>query len=324
MAVLRINESRLRQIKKRQWGEPRWGKDYLPAQLANPKEAPSGSHAVILSAEKLGGRSMHLMSMNESWVALLALYHPQVWDIHEQKVLFPQPCPHPLQGHKRAQGMNFPPFRGTVAVAERLGMLSRHKRCRVKLADGDTSQAWFPYIGDLLVFLEDAEGLYAVNLNIKDKEDSFRRVFPREGRACLDEDDDGVLNRHALEREYYADAGIPTRQVVGRHINEELRNNLFCIFQFHREKTSLSKVMKEGLWEFFSSHIGTTRRVCDLIQQAAGHLALDPYEVNTVFHQGVWNRKILVDLMRPVLTDRPLRPMQVDAVDVYRDWFRRG
>ena len=323
MAINRISEARLRLIKKRQWTLA-WGKDYVPAQWATPREAPNSSTATILCPKKVGGRPFHLMSQNEMWVALLVLYHPCVWDVHEQRVLFPQPIPHFLQGHPRAQGLNFLPFRGTVHVAERMGMLSKHPRCKVQLGEGEVGIAWFPYLSDLLVFLEDDEGPYAINLTVKDKPESFLELAYREGKQNRKGADIGVLNRHAMEAAYYADAGIPTRQVVGKILDDELRNNLYSLFQFHADETSFSEATCHTLWNFFAYHVGKPIKACDLVNQAATKMCLNLDEVKTVLMQGIWQRKIMVDLFRPVLMDRPLRSMSADPVDVYKDWFSRG
>ena len=323
MANARISEARLRLIKKRQWTLA-WGKDYVPAQWATPTEAPNCSSATILSPAKVGGRPFHLMSQNETWVALLVLYHPQVWDVHEQRVLFPQPTPHYLQGHPRAPGLNFPPFRGTVDVAERLGTLSKHPRCKVRISDEEVGTSWYPYLSDLLVFLEDDEGAYVVNLSVKDRSQSFEERTHSEGKPSRKGPDEGVMNRHALEAEYYADAGIPTRQVVGKGVDEELRNNLYSLFQFHAEETSVSESTCRALWNYFSSQVGRPIKARDLVTQAAEKLRLSESEVQTVLLQGIWKREIMVDLFRPVLMDRPLRRMSADPVDVYNNWFRRG
>lgn len=323
MATSRINEARLRLIKNRQWTLA-WGKDYVPAQWATPREAPGSSTATILCPKKVGGRPFHLMSHNETWVALLALYHPRVWDIHEQRVLFPQPVPHFLQGHTRAHGLNFRPFRGTVHVAERMGMLSKHPQCKVRLSDGEVGSAWFPYLSDLLVFLQDDEGPYAINLTVKDKEDHFRERVQYKGKPNRKGAVDfGVMNRHALEAEYYADAGIPTRQVVGKSIDEELRNNLYSLFQFHAEETSITEDTCQILWEFFAYHVGKPIKACDLVKQLAFKLNLNIDEVKTVLMQGIWQRKIMADLFRPVVMDRPLRRMSEDPISAYCDWFKR-
>lgn len=323
MAICKISEARLRLIKKRQWSDA-WGPDYVAAQWATPKEAPGLSTASILHPEKLGGRACHTLSQNETWVTLLALYHPDVWEIHEQRVLFPQPRPHPLQGHPKALGQKFEPFRGTLEVAQKMGTLSKHPKCRVTLDDRSVVYAPFLYLGDLLIFLMDDGGAYAVNLSVKDKLESFRRQGPRPGKPDIHKDHAGTVNRHALEKRYYEDAGIPTRQVVGREIDLDLRVNLIDLFLCHAESTAIPEAVKHQMWIFFASSIGLNKNACVLINAAANHFKFDPAEVRTVLMQGIWRRHIKVDLFKPLLMDRPLRPMVDDPLQSYKEWFQRG
>jgi hypothetical protein len=49
------------------------------AQIKNTKARPV----------KVEGREFHTLSEAEKFCALLALYHPDCWDVHEQFVLFP-------------------------------------------------------------------------------------------------------------------------------------------------------------------------------------------------------------------------------------------
>lgn len=322
MAIARISEARLRLIMKRQWKQA-WGQDYVPAIWATPREAPGLSTATILHPEKLGGRPFHTLSRNETWVSLLALYHPCVWDIHEQRALFPQPRPHFLYGHPLAGGEPFPPFRGTLSVAERMGILPRHPKCRVQVEGGCAEHAPFPYIGDLLVFLSDEDGPYLINLTVKDKMESFRRRGPRPGKPAAGDDEIHAVQRHALERTYYEDAGIPTRQVVGRAIDQELRANLHDLFLSHAEPVPLSRAVQATLYQYFQDHVGSTTRADLLVRNAAQQLGVDAIVIRNVLMQGVWSRQIRVDLFRPFLIDRPLRPETDDPIAVYRDWLAR-
>ncbi len=322
MAINRINEARLRLIQKRQLQDA-WGKDYIAAIWATPGEAPSISTPSILHPAKLGGRPMHTLSRPETWTALLALYHPKVWDVHEQRMLFPGPRPHFLDGHARTVGQTFQPFRGTLAVAQEMGRLSKHPKCRV----GEIgSQVWapFPYIGDLLLFTQDDVGPYVINWSVKDKEEDFRRRGPQSGKPRLDDDDPSALHRHALESTYYRDAGIPTRQVAGRNVDSTLRANLRRLFLSSAETVPLSPVVCSKLWLHFAQSVGCSTPAFKLIREAAQHLSVDVDVIKLVLEHGVWNRQIRVDLFAPVLLDRPLKPQRADPLDVYVDWFSRG
>lgn len=282
------------------------------------------STASVLRPQKLGGRPFHTLSQNETWVALLALYHPNVWDIHEQRVLLPMPSPHPLQGHPRALGKNFKPYRGTLEVAQKMGMLSKHPKCRVTLNDGSVAFAPFPYLGDLLLFMQDADGAFVVNHNIKDKRESFRRRGPKPGKPDTYTEHIGTVNRHALETCYYEDAGIPTRQVVGREIDLDLRINLNELFLSHAEHTGLSDTTAFGLLQMFRANVGSKKDAYIVIQEASETFKLNLSKVRTVLMQSIWHRQIQVDLFKPLLMDRPLKPMVDDPLQVYKDWFARG
>lgn len=71
--------ARVRRILQRQ-SKPAWGKAYVPSIRATPAEAPRCSRPTILRPAKLGLRDMHLLSNPEAAAAILALYHPSVWD----------------------------------------------------------------------------------------------------------------------------------------------------------------------------------------------------------------------------------------------------
>jgi len=80
-----VNLQRLNQILDRQ-EVPRSGANYLPATLATREEAPSKSRPKRIQSKQLG-REVHLMSTPELHAALLALFHPRLFDLNEQLML---------------------------------------------------------------------------------------------------------------------------------------------------------------------------------------------------------------------------------------------
>lgn len=322
LAAYKINEARLRLTQKRQLHDA-WGKDYQAAIWATPREAPGISTPTILHPSKLGGRPMHTLSRPETAAALLALYHPEVWDIHEQRMLYPGPRPHFLDGHPRTVGQAFRPLRGTLSVAEEMGVLSKHPKCRVKHGEGE---AWapFPYLGDLLLFIEDASGSFVVNWTVKDKREDFRRRGPTVGKPQTTDVDLQVIQRHALESTYYQDAGIRTQQVAGREIDSTLRSNLFRLFLSHSEPVPLSPAICWALCDHFNQTVGSTTPAYKLVLEAAQNLGVPTLVVKNVLEQGIWFCRIQVDLFEPVLLDRPLRRPSKDPLEVYGEWFARG
>jgi hypothetical protein len=88
--------ARLKQILKRQIPR-RFGPDYIPSTFATRNEAPSISIPSRLNSLKFG-RVIHTLSEQETHAVLLALIHPKVFEIHEQKMLSRFEDDHPMVG----------------------------------------------------------------------------------------------------------------------------------------------------------------------------------------------------------------------------------
>lgn len=325
MAIVRINEARWRLIRERQWKD-RWGGDYIASIFATPKEAPGISVPAILRPEKLECREFHTLSQAETWISLLALHHPRLWDLHEQRILYPTPRAHFLYGHVRAMGQNFPSFAGTLDVADRLGMLSKHPKVRVKHGADPTQwpMAPFPYIGDLLLFLEDEKGPYAVNLPVKDKYNNFRRRGPHpQGKPRKDVDDEGAIARQLLEKTYYDDADIRTQLVAGEAIDFDLRCNLSDLFGDHALFIDVDDEVRRQIMELYKTAIGADVPAYVVACAAAARYKLTSRDALALVRQGIWRRELRVDLFRPILMDRPLRPEVEDVFVRYGHWFAR-
>lgn len=325
MAIARLNEARWRLIRERQWKD-RWGGDYIASIFATPKEAPGVSVPMILKPEKLEGREFHTLSQPETWASLLALHHPRLWEVHEQRILYPTPRAHYLFGHPRAVGQNFPSFAGTLDVADRLGMLSKHPKVRIK--HGNDPAQWpmapFPYIGDLLLFLEDKKGPYAVNLPVKDKYRNFRRRGPHpQGKPRKDVDDEGAIARQLLEKTYYADAGIRTQPVAGEEIDFDLRCNLADLFGDHALPLNIEDEVRGKIIALYRSAIGADVPAYVVATEAAARFNMTVRDAIALMRQGIWRRELRIDLFRPFLTDRPLRPEVEDVFERYGHWFAR-
>lgn len=201
--------------------------------------------------------------------------------------------------------------------------VSKHPKCRVR--QGETLElAPFPYIGDLLLFIIDAVGPYAVNWTVKDKREDFHRRGPTSGRPQTKDVDLTALQRHAVEATYYQDAGIPTQQVAGREVDSTLRANLHRLFLSHSEPVQIVPAVCLKLCEYFQQAVGGSTPAYKLVREAAQHLGVEMLVVKNILEQGIWNRRIRADLFEPLLLDRPLKPQRDDPLDVYKDWFARG
>jgi len=321
MTGVSISETRLHTITKRQ-EKPAWGPDYQPAMRATRAEAPRISRPTILHPRKLG-RDMHLMSDPETAFALLALFHPAVFDIHEQHVISALPALHPLSGHPKAEGLRLSDLPGSIAVAEAMGILDRHPK--LFIAGLGESGVWvpFPYIGDLLLFLCDKEGPYCTNWTVKNRVEEFRakRLLPgmRRHKARTEVDDE----RHQLEATHFAGARIRTVQQALADISIDLVRNLRNLHGWDARDYQIDESTREAVTAAMRATVGSStiafHRMRELSQSEGCSLEV----VKAITNRAIWHREIRVDLFRPMPVDRPLRAERVDPLVKYANWFRR-
>lgn len=321
MAQVKLTEARLRQIHARQWVQ-RWGANYVASTFADAREAPGISSASILRPRKLGEREFHTLSEPETFCALLALFHTNCFDLHEQGVLFPNSRPHPLSGHPLANGLQFSPFKGTLDVSRRLGV--RHPR--IRLANEDEPAKWpfvpFPYTGDLRLFMRGSVQAYCVNWSVKDKYEDFRRKGPRgKPRPLNDQDDPVSVLRQELEKIYNEDAEIRTVLVSKDQIDKIFIWNLRDVFLDDNYPICLSEEERTDAIILARKFIGSTAPIYEIARTLAANFSIDKREACALVYQGIWRRELRVDLFRPVSTVYPLRLERVDPLERYASWF---
>jgi hypothetical protein len=303
--------------------EPRFGADYVPAIRAIRSEAPSVSHCAQLHYDKLG-RSLHALSLSEVSALLVATYHPELVDVHEEKLLLPGPAPHPFHGHPMAQGASLRPLLGTLSVAERLEDGRLHGRVTVVLGN-DTVQIPAPYVGDLLLYLSDDSGPYCVNWSVKARAEDHG--MPGPGASAKRRYDTKALKRaqfrSALEQIYYADAGIRTQQVAGDQIDATMASTLRRLFGHAMRPCALSRDQYEDLLVLYVAGLHSGTPPLDIALTFANRWRLRREDCFRVMYDAIWRRRLRVDLFEPLMMDRPLRPERRDVLDVYADWFRR-
>lgn len=321
-----VTPERLRTILQRQ-EKQRWGPDYTPSIQATPAEAPSISRAATLSSAKLG-REIHVLSSSEKAAALLALYHPHLVDLHEQKMLSPTPRPHPLTDYPGDSSPNLPPLKGTLSAAQRLDYLHIHPCVRVSDKDEPSGKRWvpFPYVGDFLLYMRNPSGgLYCVNWSIKDSEQDFERPGPSKRPRRLSANDiQAALARHVIEDVYYADAGIPTVKIAGEQIDEHVAANLAQLFVYHKTRLNISAEHQLNLLSNFQAGLADDITPMEVILSTRSHSDVTVCDCIAVLYQAIWSRKLRVNLFKPVVIDRPLRLEQRDVLDVYARWFKGG
>ncbi|MGO0665973.1 hypothetical protein ACTO5A_35640 [Pseudomonas aeruginosa] len=301
-------------------GRFRWGEIYTPSTLAVTREAPKGSRISRLNSRKLG-RTLHVLSTPERVFAQLALYHPELIDIHEQKMLSPVTTIHPLHGHPLTVGTFPPPLRGTLEIATQIGF--KHHEIVVTNSSGERKKVPFPYQGDLLLFMASHTGIpYAVNWSVKDVRNAFseRRLSSAKSPIQQKKDRDHAQLRAKLELEYYASAGIRTVQVSLDMIDPVVIANLDLLFSMHElSVTHDSTVMSDfsrSLQEAFANGIPLAHVA---LQYGARWGCRDQFIA--AIYQDIWSRKLSINFFEPILIDHPLKPSEQDLLSVYGSLF---
>ncbi|WP_152670398.1 transposase [Pseudomonas putida] len=298
-----------------------WGDEYQPSIRASRSEGPRISRLRELNWKRYG-RTLHLLSTPEIRAVNLALYNPNVFDIHEQKMLHPTPTTHPLFGHPLAQTMILASHKGTLDVAERLGSFRSHPT--VWIDNGEQRERIpFPYLGDLLLYLKSFNGNpYCVNWTVKNTESDFSEH--RRGKiktlAQQHHDIEKAKIRHEIERIYYLDAGIRTQQIVKNSIDDEVSANLELCMTAEDRLITLSPVIINDFTQSLTQAIGTSATAAEIINTYAKYHE-KAHEFRMLFYRAVWRRELLLDLFQPVLIDRPMVPQNKDVLDVYSNYF---
>ena len=300
-----------------------WGKDYIPSTLAVPREAPKGSRISRLNSRKLG-RTLHVLSTPERVFTQLALCHPDLLDIHEQKMLWPFSSGHPLRGHPLTKGTFPRPVRGTVEIAKEIGF--KHHEIVIEGPDGRRQWMPFPYQGDLLLYMKGHDGIpYAVNWTVKDRESAFRERRSSRAKTPVQQrkDRDHAELRTELERAYYDSAGIKTVQVSLDRVEPAVIANLDLLFVMH----DLPLSHDNALLDDFSADV----REAALAGHPVAYVAIkygaqwggrDQFIAR--IYQDIWNRKLPVNFFNPILIDHPFSTDGGDLVSVYGSLFEES
>lgn len=317
--MARLTEARLREIWRRQ-SPGRWGQDYEPALKVRRNEAPATSRPSILWSQKLG-RRIHVMSKAEQITAILLQYLPNIFEIHEQKLLPTCPEEHPLAAHYRELGQQVPMTRGTVAISEALGFLHRHPTVYI---EGDPVP--FNYIGDFLAFSMDDMGPFCINVSVKNSIEAFYRKHGQvlnKGKKS-DKQNLGEINRHRLEELLYEEWGIKTVKFAADCIDKNLSYNLTHAYKWHARPVLLDDEMRlvimRGLQNCLEKQISPSQ-VSDQICKEANCSAFD---LKAIFFQSIWNRQLRPDLYKPIQFDIPLKPEKKSPLSEFSYLYQRS
>lgn len=303
-----------------------WDDRYLAGIFATPQEAPSVSRAYVLTPEKLGGRETHVLSTPERNAALLGLYHPQVVGLQEQRMLSPMFAQHPLWTWPGIDRTTLKPLSGVIDVADRLGYLKQLPLVWVPhpTAPDHKMSVVLPWCGDLLWALNTpANGICCINWTVKgNHEDFIRPLAPLQQKRPAPRLSQALLARHEIEAAYYCDAGIRTVRVAGDDIDAHVVANLRQLFNHHRRPLALRPDQRQEILEKYRTALQLGVPPSDVIELLVGRGRYSVHQCRSLLYQAIWNRELRVDLFRPVLINRPLRPEERDVADVYAAWFQ--
>ena len=320
MMPTKINQSRYKTIYQRQENPP-WDSSYVPGILATRNEAPSISIACTLTAAKLDGRFVHLLSKNERNAALLGLYCPDVFGLQEQRMLSPEPCLHPLNTLSVANPFKQIAMDGVIQIAENLNCLDLLPKILLKTKMGESFYAVYPWCGDLLWAIKQGEKFFCVNWSIKDKHEDFY-LDKSKKYSLIETPSTDLLARHQIESEFYLQARIPTYHLAGDDIDKEVVRNLRRIFLHHRRSIGLSPEKINEVKRAFQTAMEIGLPASDVIENFATRKLYSVEDLKNIFYQAIWYRELLVDLFSPVLINIPLKPMEKDVLDVHGAWFK--
>lgn len=335
-----LTVSRVDQIASRQF-PIRHGSDYIPAILATREEAPAISRPAIRYSQRLG-RDFHALSVSELKAIVLALYHPMVFDIQENYAYNHGPGTHPLASHPLGCALQLPSTQGTLAHAERLHVLPLHPRTRLtedeaaaaeqdappaqdEAPEEDGASEWEPafYIGDLLVYITDQQGPYLVDWDMKLLTGQHAQPGPgtltkRHSRAAKAR----AAARDAVIHAYDEELNIRLVRGAGEEIDDDVAANLFQLFGWHHYTVPRSPAERAELEQALAASMSNGVSPISLLPTWTKR-GWARQEFQAVLYQAIWERRIRVDLFRPVLINRPLKPETRDVLEVYGSWFKR-
>jgi len=331
----RVFERQLRNDGQQQNPASRWGPDYRPSILAIPGEAPPGSSPIAFTSTRLQ-RTLHALSIAEAVHLALAIYHPRVWDIHENHMLDPWPTKHPLAAHPLHRDRPWPSTTGTLTIANSMGRLASHPRVRqparhseatgARVRRGKSENAEgpliMPWIGDILLFMNDEQGVpRAIEWDVKSEAGKHAQPWAGNWRDSVDPRRMSQARlRDRVYQSYMDQLGIPIKRVARDLIDPQVGANLLRLCARAGQDLDLP----EGAIEEFGQALAECPRSGEVPEAVIRRLATTPHHMQCaaqILDRWIFERRIRVDLWQPILIDRPLIPEKVDVLDHFAKWF---
>jgi hypothetical protein len=314
----------------------KWGQEYEPATRAIRGEAPRISVASTMPAQKLR-RKVHALSNPETFCFPLALYHPNLWEFHEQHVLYPGAKQHPMDAHPRFSSQDWPSTSGTFRLAKRLGLekyhpmvwepkeqSNPHRATLDTLLDGEAKGTHLPtpFQGDALLFMRDGLGEYLLSWDVKQKTGDHAQP----GGEMIEQMKDRALAmaqaRDAIYMAYMRELGIRIVRISLDDIPVSIRTSLHFLCLSHTKAIKLPDAMVADLIGAFQLAVPKEEIPLKVINR---HIKTDEQFISAknLLQLAIWERKVRVDLRHSVLVDKPLVPESIDLLVEFGHLFAR-
>lgn len=304
---------------------PGWINDHDPLIRAKPQEAPSASWASQLNTIR-HNRVVHAISQGEMNFVLHALYNPTLFEIWDQFELESLPGEHPLQSHPELTAKWLPNHRGTLTIADSLGVLKDHPMIKVQDPEDPDAKVWAPktWIGDLLLFMFDSRGPYCVYWDVKDKRGKHDKPGPRTvSFRTTSRSTQRAAARYAVQRQLFAELKIRMVPVAAEDLDFDVSANLRQLFGWSLREPDIHPLIQTDLLECWRRGLeeGDPPFVCS--SSLVKKTNLDLHECKRFFYQAIWGRILRVDLFEPIAIDKPMVPEDRDVLEFYSTWFAR-
>jgi hypothetical protein len=273
-------------------------------------------------------RPVHLMSPAELAAFLVGMYSGRAKELHESRMLPPEPSPGPLSGYAPAEGLPVVGHEGTIQIAERLGVLDLHPLVRIPVEPGSkkTRLVAHPLLGDLLWYFQDSLGPYCGNWTIKETPEDFDFPFnaTRIPKAKLAAAIEAQQARTAIEAELYRQVNTPSIHIAHTDIPRHVELNLRHLYPQQSREVNLEKDLRADFIHTLNARIQKGVPVFETILHMMRNHGGTMYDYRSAFFQAVWQRQIRVDLWIPINIDQPIHPEERDVVKHFAQWFKRA
>lgn len=308
----------------------RYGPTYKAAFMKIRGEAPSGGWSFSDYALKLQ-RNVFAHGYGTHPVVALALYHPAVFEVHDEHILYPNASMHPLASHASFKSSPWPSTRGTVALAESLSAMGqkhpavfvRHEKAAQR--DEEVAGYWqvLPYVGDYLLYLKDSHGPYAVAWDVKSKQGDHAKPWGGNlNRSSHKKKARAELFRDEIYKTYLAELDIRLVRMSGSMLDAQFAANILRMLPIHARPVEGPPSLHAEIIAAFDEALHQGTPPIDVIhhymtKQISSDTASD------LLDQAIWGRRLKVDLFSEITIDRPLPPQTRDPIEVYASHFRR-